>query len=131
MASGFVFLDIQTILDIHEIESRRRGTAEGVRDIGLLESAVARAQGHASYAEVVTPFSISASLAYGIARNHPFIDGNKRTSFTAALTVLALNGYELRCSPDMKIGMWRRLAEGGVREETLAKWLETHCGEAS
>lgn len=126
MIEEFVFLDVETIVEIHDFESNHRGTASGIRDQGMLESAVGRALNHAAYADRVTPWSIAASLAYGLAKNHPFVDGNKRTSFTAALTVLAMNGYELTSAEDERINAWMLLAEGIVSEANLAEWLEQH-----
>ena len=90
----------------------------------LLESAIGRVENHIAYADRVDVFTVAASLAYGIARNHPFIDGNKRTSFAAAMTFLYLNGYELSVeTQDDAIDFWQELAGGGVPETALASWL--------
>lgn len=100
------------------------GGSEGLRDEGLLLAALARPQNLLAYGEPAPDLpSLAAAYAYGIARNHPFVDGNKRTALVAARTFLLLNGVDLEASQDDKVLTFLSLAEGAVSEEELADWI--------
>ncbi len=98
------------------------GGSPGVRDEGLLESALARPQNLATYGEP-TLYELASALAYGLAKNHPFIDGNKRTAFLCAYTFLGLNGAELDADEAEAAAIMVDLAAGKVSEEEFARWL--------
>ena len=99
------------------------GGSPGVRDEGLLSSALARPQNLAAYGDPSVQ-ELAASLAYGLAKNHPFIDGNKRTAFLCAYTFLGLNGFELDADEAEAAAIVIDLAAGAVTEEDFARWLE-------
>jgi death-on-curing protein len=98
------------------------GGSPGVRDEGLLSSALARPQNLAAYGEPGV-HELAASLAYGLAKNHPFIDGNKRTAFLCAYTFLGLNGAELDADEAEAAAIMVDLAAGDVSEAEFARWL--------
>ena len=94
------------------------------RDEGLLSSALARPQNLLAYGESHHDLaSLAAAYAYGVARNHPFIDGNKRTALVAARTFLILSGVNLDATQDEKVFTFLNLAEGAISEEELADWI--------
>lgn len=93
----FVWLHLDVILAIHEAQLSEHGGRQGIRDVALLKSALARPQQRITYGDP-RPDTIELAATYAIAilQNHPFIDGNKRTAFVALVTFLRLNGYELQ-----------------------------------
>lgn len=111
-------------LAIHERQLAEHGGGEGVRDESLLESALARPRQLHSY-ESPTPdmADLAASLAFGLARNHPFVDGNKRTAHVCYRVFLAINGVELVASEEEKYVQMLALAEGSLSESAFAAWL--------
>lgn len=119
-----VWLLEETITAIHHRQIAEHGGSEGLRDEGLLLSALARPQNLLAYGEPAPDLaSLAAAYAYGIARNHPFVDGNKRTALVAARTFLILNGIDLEATQDDKVLTFLSLAEGAVSEEELADWI--------
>lgn len=119
-----VWLLEETLTAIHHRQIAEHGGSEGLRDEGLLSSALARPQNLFAYGEPLADLaSLAAAYAYGIARNHPFIDGNKRTALVAARTSLILNGVDLDATQDDKFLTFLNLAEGAVSEEELADWI--------
>ena len=109
-------------LAIHEEQIAEHGGIEGVRDEGLLESALARPRNTWGYG-VNDPCALAASLAHGIARNHPFLDGNKRTAFVSAETFLILNGFDLTATDAESVVAMLDLAAGEMTEDEFATWL--------
>ena len=119
-----VWLLEETITAIHHRQIAEHGGSEGLRDGGLLLSALARPQNLLAFGEPAPDLaSLAAAYAYGIARNHPFVDGNKRTALVAARTFLILNGVDLEATQDDKVLTFLSLAEGAVSEEELADWI--------
>lgn len=116
------------VLAIHEQQIAEHGGTAGTRDIGLLESALARPQNLAAYGEPDRA-AMAAAYAFGIARNHPFLDGNKRTSYVVTLVFLRLNGFEVVADEATRLQTWLGLAAGDVTEETLAEWLRANIVE--
>jgi death-on-curing protein len=116
------WLDRRIVKSVHLRQLQRHGGGFGVRDEGLLESALARPQNLAAYGEP-TVFDLAASYAFGIARNHPFVDGNKRTAFVSAVLFLRLNGQEFSADQAEAAVVFLRLAAGGLSEAELAEWL--------
>ena len=111
-------------LAIHERQLAEHGGQGGVRDQTLLESALARPQQLHAYGDPAPDLcDLAAALAYGLARNHPFLDGNKRTAHVAYRTFLALNGAELIATDEEKYITMMALAEGKLRERDFAAWL--------
>ncbi|MGH7090535.1 MAG: type II toxin-antitoxin system death-on-curing family toxin [Stellaceae bacterium] len=111
-----------TILAIHDEQLAEHGGHSGVRDLALLESALARPLNRAAYGEG-DAFDLAAAYAFGIARNHPFFDGNKRTGYVAAELFLMKNGYVLESTDVASVLAMLQLAEGTMTEEAFAKWL--------
>jgi len=119
-----VWLLEETLTAIHHRQIAEHGGGEGLRDDGLLSSALARPQNLLAYGEPPPDLAfLAAAYAYGIARNHPFVDGNKRTALVAVRTFLILNGVNLDATQDDKVLTFLNLAEGAVSEEELADWI--------
>ena len=122
--TNIVWLLEEMLTAIHHRQIAEHGGSEGVRDEGLLSSALARPQNLFAYGEPTPDLaSLAAAYAYGIARNHPFIDGNKRTALVAARTFLLLNAVDLDATQDDKVLTFLALAEGAISEEELADWI--------
>lgn len=120
----FALLAKSEVLRIHEEQIEEHGGLVGVRDDGLLESALARAENLLFYgSRDVTINDVAASLAFGLAQNHPFLDGNKRTSLVVCLTTLQLNGITIDVASVELLATWQSLAAGLITEEALSIWL--------
>lgn len=116
--------DKALVLAIHDRQLAEHGGAGGVRDHSLLESALARPQQLYAYGDPPPDLAdLAASLAFGLARNHPFVDGNKRTAFVACRLFLRLNSADLVASPEDKFHTFLALGEGRLAELELATWL--------
>lgn len=114
-------------LAIHERQLTEHGGSSGVRDEGLLDSALARPQQLYAYGEPQPDLAdLAASLAYGLARNHPFIDGNKRTAHVCYRVFLRLNGGDVMADDEEKYASMIGLAEGSLSEVEFAQWLRDH-----
>ena len=113
---------LRAVLAIHDRQIARHGGAPGLRDAALLEMGCARAMKAAAYGGASLA-GIAAAYAFGIARAHAFVDGNKRTALVTALTFLRLNGLGFRPDPAEGVRMIERLAAGDVAEARFAQWL--------
>jgi len=119
-----VWLLEETVIAIHQRQISEHGGIEGLRDEGLLSSALARPQNLLAYAQPRPDLAaLAAAYAYGIALDHPFVDGNKRTALVAARTFLLLNGVNLEASQDEKYLTFLQLAAGTLTEDQLADWI--------
>jgi len=116
----------RVVASIHLRQIQRHGGGHGTRDEGMLESALARPQNLAGCGEP-TVFKLAASYAYDIARNHPFIDGNKRTAFVASALFLRMNGQRLSAEPAEAAVVFLRLASGEFSEAELAEWFRRNA----
>lgn len=125
MARDWVWIEPAVIVAIHEEQLAEHGGPAGTRDRSLLESALARPLQLAHYGNPDAA-DLAASHAFGIARNHPFIDGNKRTAFVAAELFLALNGYRLIAEDADCVTHMLALAGGELEEASFAAWLRQH-----
>lgn len=114
------------VVAAHEALIAEHGGAGGIRDRGLLESTLARPKNLFAYSEKASLFDLAASYAYGLARNHCFVDGNKRIALAAALTFLDLHGVRVEGSREDKVLTFLRLAAGEITEADLSQWLESH-----
>ena len=125
MAQHWIWVAAAVAEAAHLEQLTEHGGGEGVRDVGLLASAMARPQNLALYG---TPDAadLAAAYAFGIARNHPFVDGNKRTAAVVSETFLALNGYALRASDAELVVAMVSLAAGELSEAELADWFRVH-----
>jgi len=123
-----VWLDTAVALAVHDRQLAEHGGGSGVRDAGMLESALARPVNRWSYGEDDIA-ALAAAYAFGIARNHPFVDGNKRTAWVLARQFLALNGGALTFEPSDAITAMLALAAGELSETELADWFRQRLGE--
>jgi len=122
-----VWITRDLALSIHERQLSEHGGGEGVRDEALLQSALARPQQLFNYGDPPPDLAaLAASLAFGLARNHPFVDGNKRTAHVCYRVFLALNDAELVASGEEKYLQMLSLAEGALTEVEFAEWLRPH-----
>lgn len=117
-----VWLDARDALAIHDRQLAEHGGGVGLRDAGILEAALARPVNKWAYGED-DPSALAAAYAFGLARNHPFADGNKRTAWVLARLFLALNSHELKFEPAEAIAAMLALAAGDLSEEELADWF--------
>ncbi|MFG1430447.1 type II toxin-antitoxin system death-on-curing family toxin [Xanthobacter sp. V2C-4] len=128
------------VLAVHDAQLAEHGGGRGVRDEGLLETALNRPKNRYHYmlpdeaagAQVSASdmATLAAAYAYGIAKNHPFVDGNKRTSFVVCELFLALNGYELAMDDTTAVTTWLALAASGLSEDELAARIAAMLQEA-
>ena len=118
----WVWIDPAVVLAVHEEQLAEHGGAAGVRDVGLLESALARPRHLAHYGEPDV-CELAAAYAFGLARNHPFIDGNKRSAFVATELFLLLNGWRLAATDGDCVLVMLNLAAGDIDEAPFAAWL--------
>jgi death-on-curing protein len=119
-------LESSVELAIHSDQIREHGGSLGLRDRGLLESALARPRNLLGYTPDSDLPAIAASYGFGIARNHPFVDGNKRVAFQSMYTFLGLNRLEITASEPEVIQVMLSLASGELTESELASWLREH-----
>ena len=116
------WLDIKVALAVHDRQLAEHGGGAGVRDAGMLDSALARPINRWGYGED-DRCALAAAYAFGIARNHPFVDGNKRTAWVFARLFLALNRVALRFAAEDAIRAMLALAAGELSEEDMADWF--------
>ena len=121
----WVWLDADVLRAVHEEQLAEHGGASGTRDDGLFESALARPENLAAYGKPDVA-DLAAAYGFGIARNHPFIDGNKRTAFVAVELFLDLNGFELMAGDSDCVLTMLAVAAGQMDEATFARWLRQH-----
>lgn len=122
---AWIWLDANVLRAVHEEQLAEHGGASGERDPGLFESALARPKHLVHYGEPDVA-DLAAAYGYGIARNHPFIDGNKRTAFVAVELFLALNGHLLRASDGDCVLTMLGVAAGDITEAAFSAWLRQH-----
>lgn len=121
-----IWINLQDALAIHDKLLAIDGGLCGTRDLGLLESALARPVNYFAY-EHPSLFQLAAAYGFGIAKNHPFNDGNKRTAFVVAATFLRVNKQKLKASQVEAVVIVQGLAAGNVSEKQFAQWLEANC----
>ncbi|QDI74226.1 MULTISPECIES: type II toxin-antitoxin system death-on-curing family toxin [Leisingera] len=120
--STYKWVPLAAVTVIHDRQIARHGGAAGMRDRALLEMGCARAMNLAAYSDAGVA-EVAAAYAFGIAKAHAFVDGNKRTAFVTAVTFLRLNGYQFRPAPVEGVRMMEDLATGDVDEAAFAEWL--------
>ncbi len=116
------WLDVRLLVDVHAEQLALFGGPSGLRDAGMLESALMRPQHKWAYGERDMAV-LAAAYAFGIARNHPFVDGNKRAAFAAMMLFLRLAGIAFRPAPAEATAIVLALAAGEVDEDGLARWI--------
>ncbi len=119
----YSWIDPKTLKMLHEESLSDHGGSRGVRDIGLFESAMSRPENLAHYNEEADIADLAASYAYGLAKNHPFVDGNKRAAFLSIGLFLGINGYRLTATPVDAIKTILAMASSNMSEEELGSWI--------
>jgi len=120
---AYKWIDPKALCLLHEESLSLHGGSRGVRDKGLFESAMARPENLAHYNSDADIADLAASYAYGLAKNHPFVDGNKRVAFLSVGLFLGVNGYKLIATPVDAIQAVLGLAGGEITEEAFASWI--------
>ncbi len=128
MARRWTWIATELALAAHAEQLAEHGGGDGIRDAGMLESAMARPRNFADYGEPDVA-ALAAAYAYGIARNHPFFDGNKRTAAVVSETFLMLNGHTLDATDAELVVAFVALAAGELSEDELADWFRQHLVE--
>ena len=121
------FVPKSDVLDIHKRQIERFGGLDGIRDDGLLDSALAQPQA-TFFGELLHPTisSQAAAYLYHLAKNHPFLEGNKRTAFATMIAFLSMNSYELNMSEEVAYNMVMQVAQSEMTKEELSSFLEQH-----
>ncbi|WP_408988084.1 type II toxin-antitoxin system death-on-curing family toxin [Sphingomonas sp. SUN019] len=122
---NWIWVEVDVALAAHDEQLSEHGGAAGLRDRSMLESAMARPQNLVAYGEPDVA-DLAASYAFGIAKNHPFVDGNKRTALVVSETFLALNGYALNCDDVAMVVTFLSLAAGEMTVDELVGWFRAH-----
>jgi death-on-curing protein len=122
-----IWIDKPEALIAHSMQLTEHGGSDGIRDETLLDSALGKPRNVFAYAESVSLPRLAASYAFGIARNHPFVDGNKRTALVVSEGFLRLNGLRVISTPEEKYFTFLHLAAGTLSEEELAAWFTKHA----
>ena len=117
----------QGVLAMHNEQLAEHGGPSGVRDESLLDSALAKPHNVFAYSEQPDIFRLAAYYAFEIARNHAFVDSNKRTALVVSMTFLFMNGWEVEASREDTYFTFLHLADGSLSEEELAQWFRSHA----
>jgi death on curing protein len=126
VSSAWRWIDRAVLIAVHEMQLAEHGGGAGMRDAALLDSALGRPLNLAAYGKP-DAFALAAAYGYGIARNHAFIDGNKRTAFVVTELFLRLNGWELLIDDANCVLTMLAVATGDISEEEFASWVRTHA----
>ena len=126
--AGWRWVGVSVVLAIHDRQLAEHGGKDGIRDLGMVESALARPLNIASY-EDPDAAALAAAYAWGLARNHGFIDGNKRTAWVAARLFLADNGRNFEFEPLEAVRIMEGVAAGRIDEAALAGWFRSRLGK--
>ncbi|NJR56037.1 MAG: type II toxin-antitoxin system death-on-curing family toxin [Acaryochloris sp. CRU_2_0] len=118
------WLNERIIRVIHEDQLSQHGGSSGLRDENLLFASLARPRNLYAYGETVTLFDLAAAYGYGLVKNHPFVDGNKRTAFVAMAVFLEVNGYSLNAPEQEVVVTMERLATDLETQDSASKWLK-------
>jgi len=122
-----IWIDKPEVLIAHSMQLAEHGGSEGIRDETLLDSALAKPRNVFAYEESVTLCRLAASYAFGIAHNHAFVDGNKRTALVVSEGFLRVNGWKVVCPLEEKYFTYLHLADGSLSEEELTDWFTRHA----
>lgn len=123
------WLSMNVILAIHSDQVREHGGSLGVRDKGLLESALDRPRNRFHYQPESDPSELAAAYGFGIAKNHPFIDGNKRVAFQAMYVFLGINGLAITADEEEVVRVVVALASGELGEDELVAWVRKNTAD--
>lgn len=120
------WLSLEIITALHTDQVREHGGALGVRDAGLMESAIERPRRSWEYDGAVDLAALAADYGFGLAKNHPFADGNKRIAFVATNVFLIINGYEIEAEEPEVVSTVLKLADGRLSRNKFAEWIRAH-----
>ena len=124
----WVLLDV--VSAVHQMLLAEHGGGTGIRDQELLASALARAKQKHNYEPQSSIFDLAASYSFGLAKNHAFVDGNKRTAFTVGVIFLEINGYEFFASETDATLIFEALASGEISEDQFSEWFSINSKKA-
>jgi len=119
------WIELSVVLAVHEQQISEHGGLLGIRDLGMIESALGRPQNLLLYNDPDL-FDLAAAYGFGLARNHGFIDGNKRTAYVVTRLFLILNGQDIRASAVEKVTTFEKVGKGEIDQSALASWLRSH-----
>jgi death-on-curing protein len=122
-----LWISKKAVLAMHSAQLAEHGGSDGIRDETLLDSALAKPHNVLAYADQPDIFRLAASYAFGIARNHAFVDGNKRTALVVSLTFLDRNGWDIVALKEDVYFTFLHLADGTLSEEELTAWFTKHA----
>jgi death on curing protein len=122
-----IWIDKPEVLVVHSMQLAEHGGSDGIRDETLLDSALAKPRNVFAYGDSVSLPRLAASYAFGIARNHAFVDGNKRTALVVSEGFLRLNGLKVVSTQEEKYFTFLHLADGSLTEGDLTAWLTKHA----
>lgn len=118
-----IWVSEKLVITVHEMLLLEHGGLSGIRDKGLLKSALSKPQQLFSYKPEASLFDLATAYSFGLAKNHPFVDGNKRIAFTIAAVFLELNGYGFNAPEAEVVVFFEGLAAGKISEEALTTWF--------
>jgi len=119
------WIDLSVGLAIHEQQIAEHGGLLGIRDLGMIESALGRPKNLLLYNDP-DMFDLAAAYGFGFVQNHGFIDGNKRTAYVVTRLFLRLNDRDIRASPIEKVGTFEKVGKGEIDQAGLSSWLRSH-----
>ena len=122
-----IWIDKPEVLIVHSMQLAEHGGSDGIRDETLLDSALAKPRNVLAYADSPNLPRLAVSYAFGLARNHAFIDGNKRTALVVSEGFLRVNGFKIVSTPEEKYFTFLHLADGSLSEDELAAWFTKHA----
>jgi death on curing protein len=122
-----LWISKKAVLAMHSAQLAEHGGSDGIRDETLLDSALAKPLNVRAYADQPDIFQLAASYAFGIARNHAFVDGNKRTALVVSITFLDRNGRDIVAAKEDVYFTFLHLADGSLSEVELADWFKNHA----
>jgi death-on-curing protein len=122
------WIDLSVVLAIHEQQIAEHGGSLGIRDLGMIESALGRPRNLLLYNNPDI-FDLAAAYGYGLVQNHGFIDGNKRTAYVVTRLFLVMNGYDIRASAVEKVITFEKIGKGEIDQNALAAWLRDNSKE--
>ncbi|MCP4023150.1 MAG: type II toxin-antitoxin system death-on-curing family toxin [Desulfobacteraceae bacterium] len=122
------WIELETVLAIHDMQIEEHGGATGIRDIGLIESALGRPKNLLEY-DKPGVVELAAAYGFGLAKNHGFIDGNKRTAYVVTRLFLRLHGMDFVVSPIERVFTFEKLGKGGYSAEEFTQWMKNNCKE--
>ena len=120
----YIWLLPEAVISVHQILLAEHGGASGIRDETLLDSVLSRPRQRFAYSDTLSIYELAASYCYGLAKNHPFVDGNKPVALTIAAIFLEINGYSLAAPEANTVVIIEQLAAGNLMEDELANWLK-------